>query len=81
MPQTGRPEMKARVPSIGSSTQTNSRVGALGAVLLADDAVVRIGRRDQLAHRRLGVAVGHRSPDRSRPLPLFSTASVPGNAA
>ena len=60
MPQTGRPVMKERVPSIGSSTQTKSGVGALRPVLLADDAVLGIGRRDQLPHRGLGIAVGGR---------------------
>jgi hypothetical protein len=33
---------------------------ALRAELLADDAVLGEARRDQLAHRRLGGAVGHR---------------------
>jgi hypothetical protein len=44
--------MNDLVPSIGSSTQTNS------AVFLAEDAVSGIARADQRPHRRLGAAIG-----------------------
>ena len=60
VPNSGRPVMNDLVPSIGSSTQTNSASAPLGAVLLAEDAVIRVGGLDQLAHPRLGLAVGDR---------------------
>ena len=57
----GRPVMKARVPSIGSSTQTHSAVGPLGPVLLPDHAVVGEAPGQVVAQRPLGGAVrlGH----------------------
>ena len=39
--------MNDLVPSIGSSTQTNSASARIGAVLLAEDAVLRVGGLDQ----------------------------------
>ena len=66
MPQIGRPAMKARVPSIGSSTQTYSASRRLGAELLAEDAVGREGALDQLAHRRPRRPGRPRSRDRRR---------------
>ena len=58
MPQVGRPAMKARVPSIGSSTQTYSASSLLGAEFLADDAVGREAALDELAHGRFARPVG-----------------------
>ena len=42
-------------------------VGPHGPVLLAQDAVLRVGRLDQLAHPRLGLAVGDGHRARRRP--------------
>ena len=50
--------MKALVPSIGSSTQTYSASGRVGAELLADDAVPGELGLDHPPHRHLGGAVG-----------------------
>ena len=58
MPKVGSPEMKALVPSIGSSTQTYSGVRPLRAELLADDAVLRPAGGDQIAHGRLRRPIG-----------------------
>jgi hypothetical protein len=56
VPNSGRPVMKARVPSIGSSTQSVARVDALEPVLLAVDAVRRHLAREE----------SHASPPRIR---------------
>ncbi len=45
VPQSGRPRMKARVPSIGSMIQQYSASVASGAELLSQDAVRRVGLR------------------------------------
>ena len=59
VPNSGTPLMKDLVPSIGSSTQTNSASSRFAAIFLADDAVRREPRFDQLPHRRLGRAIGN----------------------
>ena len=64
VPNSGLADANEIVPSIGSSTQTNSASGALFAVLLAEDAVLREALRDHLAHQCLGVAVGAVVTDR-----------------
>ena len=52
------PQMKDLVPSIGSSTQTYSASGIVGAEFLADHAMLGKRPLDQRAHRRFGGAVG-----------------------
>ena len=60
VPNSGRPVMNDLVPSIGSSTQTSSASGALGAVLLAEDAVGRDSAAGSARASALGLAVGDR---------------------
>ena len=57
-PRAGRPEMKARVPSIGSITQTCRRSAPFGPILLADDPVVGERLADQIANGAFGRPVG-----------------------
>ena len=52
--------MKARVPSIGSTTQRVARRGAGGAQFLADETVLGKAARHLLAHGALGAAIGGR---------------------
>ena len=52
VPNSGRPATKDLVPSIGSRCQTSSASGALGAELLARDAMLGVARPDQRAHGR-----------------------------
>ena len=58
MPQTGTPEMKARVPSIGSTIQVELAGRCLVVPLLADDAVVGEVAAMHVADGDLGVPVG-----------------------
>ena len=58
MPKIGRPAMKLRVPSIGSSTQTRSAPSRDVAIFLADDAVGRALGLEDRADRGLGGAIG-----------------------
>ena len=58
VPKVGRPVMKARVPSIGSSTQRNAALRPLEAEFLAQNAVVGKPFGQDGAHRLLGGAVG-----------------------
>ena len=58
VPNTGRPVMKARVPSIGSSTQRSRACGLSQPELLAENAVLGKALRQHRAHRLLGGAVG-----------------------
>ncbi len=58
VPNSGRPVMNDLVPSIGIEHPDELGVDPVAAMLLAQDAVVRVGRRDQLAHGGLGLLVG-----------------------
>ncbi len=62
VPKRGVAAAKARVPSIGSRTQTNSAPVFSETVFFADDAVVRKPFADHPPHELLGAAVsdGHR---------------------
>ena len=75
VPQAGMPEMNDLVPSIGIEHPDIFGVGTLVAVLLADDAVIRKGLLDQIAHRvsaaRSAAVTGSKLPAR----PLSSTPS------
>ena len=58
VPKIGRPVMKARVPSIGSSTQRNRASGLLQAELLAENAAFGTQPPEFRPHRLFGVTVG-----------------------
>ena len=58
VPNSGTPRMKLWVPSIGSMYQRTRRVAGLGAVLLADQAVIREGVGEPLADAPLDRRVG-----------------------
>ncbi len=57
-PNIGRPVMKARVPSIGSSTQRSVAAGLFEAVLFPENAVARAALGQHAAHGLLGAPVG-----------------------
>ena len=72
IPSTGRPSMRERDQRAEQRPAGDERLGAVDriehpdelgvdpvvAMLLAEDAVVGMGGGDQLAHRRLGLAIG-----------------------
>ena len=57
-PNSGTPRMKLLVPSMGSTIQRNADAAPVGAVLFADDRVVRVPSGDRLPDQLLGAAIG-----------------------
>ena len=78
VPNSGTPRMKLWVPSMGSRYQRVPGGALLGAVFLADQAMVRVARADPLAQDALDALVRDRD---ERPIWLALDGEVPSEVA